>query len=43
MFRRDRALEGPEDKNSVSRIDPRKCGWYVQPVCLRPELASETA
>ena len=43
MFRRDRALEGPEDKNSVSRIDPRNCGWYVQPVSLRPELASETA
>jgi len=46
MFRRSGVVdvvEGREDKYSVTRIDPQKCRWYVQPDSLRPELASETS
>ena len=43
MFRRGGILEGSEDKKSVTRIDPQKCGRCVQPGSLRPKLASATA
>ncbi len=36
-------MEGSDDKKSVTRIDPQKCGRCVPQSCLRPELASETA
>jgi len=43
MFNQGGVLEGPEDRNGATRIEPQKCGSCVRPSLLRPKLASGTA